>query len=57
MDIAAMSMQMSLSQVQTNVGLAMVNKAMDTTEAQANGLLEMIEQATPSFGHTLDIRV
>lgn len=57
MDIAAMSMSLSQVQTGTAVNFAMAKKVMDTTEVQAAGLIDMMKQAVPSFGHKLDIRV
>lgn len=57
MDIATMSVQMSMTQLHMNAGYALAGKIMDTTQTQAAGLLDMMQQAAPSFGHSLDIRV
>ncbi|MDR1548941.1 MAG: YjfB family protein [Hungatella sp.] len=45
MDIAAMSMDLSLVKVQQSVGITIAKKAMDSSEAAAAGLLEMAETA------------
>ena len=45
MDIAAMSMNLATSQLQRNLGLAVVKKAMETSELAAQELYQMIEKA------------
>ncbi len=55
MDIAAMSMAYSQAQVMQQVSLAVTDKAMDITETQMQGLIEMLP-ATPAFGQLMDIR-
>lgn len=57
MDIAAMSMAMSTSQVQVSAGYALMGKTMDTAEVQAAGLIDMLQTGVPSFGHQMDIKV
>ncbi len=59
MDIAAMSMAMSQTQVMQQASLAVTKKAMDMTEVQMQGIVDMMQSASPaaSFGQRLDIRV
>lgn len=52
MDIAALSMVMAQSQVQQQASISVMKKAMDNTETQMNGLLEMM---APNE-HMLDVR-
>lgn len=52
MDIAAMSMTMAQSQVQQQAAVSVMKKAMDNTEAQMSGLMEMM---APNE-HMLDVR-
>lgn len=52
MDIAAMSMTMAQSQVQQQAAVSVMKKAMDNTETQMNGIIEMM---APN-AHTLDVR-
>lgn len=42
MDIAAMSMSMAQSQVQQQAAISVMKKAMDNTEVQMNGIIEMM---------------
>lgn len=55
MDIASMSMALSQAKVMQQVSLSMQKNAMNVVETQMQGVVEMM-QATPSFGHALDIR-
>ena len=58
MDIAAMSMALSQVQVQQQASVSVTKKAMDMSEAQMQGIVDMMQSASPaSFGHQLDIRV
>ena len=55
MDIAALSMAMSQSNVQQQASLCVMKKTMDQTSAQTSFIQEMMPPA-PSFGHRLDVR-
>lgn len=55
--VGAASIEMSLASTQQAVGLTMVKKTMDLQEAQAAALNQMMQQAAPSFGHLLDVRI
>lgn len=55
MDIAALSMAMSTSQVQQAASIAMLKKSMDTQEASMQTLLAGIQSAPPVTGR-LDVR-
>lgn len=56
MDIAAASMAMSSATVVQQASISMAKNAMDMQEQQATSLIQMMQTAAPSFGHTLDIR-
>lgn len=48
---------MSLTQVQLTAKVLTMKKGMDAAEVQMQGLIDMMNQASPvSFGHSLDIR-
>ena len=47
MDVAALSMDMSMTKVHQNVGLSVAKKAMNQEEQQAAGLLNMVSRAVP----------
>lgn len=58
MDIAAFSMAMSSANVMQQASIAVTKKAMDTSEIQMQGIVDMMQASSPtSFGHKLDIRV
>ncbi|RLL42934.1 putative motility protein [Oceanobacillus piezotolerans] len=61
MDIAALSIGMSQSQVKSDVGLALMNKIMNVSENQSLRLTEMLGEtsrmpAHPSLGNKVDIK-
>lgn len=56
MDIAALSMSMSMSNLQTQIGIALMDKAMEVAEITTDGLQQMMEASvTPHLGQTIDI--
>ena len=57
MDVAAMSVSMSLANVQMQAGLAMTKNAMDTAEAQMAQHLEGMQAANPPSSHIVDMLV
>lgn len=63
MDIAGLSASLSAIDTQTKVGTAVLSKAMDTNEALAAGLAEMIDAAAmersvnPAVGGNIDLRI
>lgn len=57
MDIAAVSMQMSSTQLQMSAGISVAKKAMDQQETEAAGLIEMLKTAVPPSDHVIDIKV
>lgn len=63
MDIAGLSMSMAMMDVQTQVGVAMLDKALDMGESLGGGMVEMMDAAamersvTPELGANMDIRV
>lgn len=63
MDIAGLSGIMSTANLQSQVGVAVISKAMDTNEALGQGLVEMIDAAAmeqsvnPNVGSNIDIRI
>lgn len=52
MDIAALSMDMHATELQRNVGLAMVKKTMDTQEVEA----QLIERMLMPSPYNFDVR-
>lgn len=63
MDIAGVSMALSNVSIQSKVGTAVLDKALDTNEALGQGLVQMIDAAAmersvnPSVGANLDISI
>lgn len=63
MDIAAVSMALSQVQLGTQVGTAVLDKAMETNEELGAGLVEMINSAqmelsvNPHLGGNFDVRI
>lgn len=63
MDIAGVSMALSNVSLQSQVGTAVLGKALDTNEALGAGLIEMIDSAAmersvnPAVGSNLDLYV
>lgn len=56
MDIAAMSINMSLASVQQAAGIAMAKKVMDLQENTSAALIQQMQASTPSFGQRMDLR-
>lgn len=63
MDVAGLSMSLSTVNTQSQVGIAVLGKAMDTNEALGEGLVQMIDAAAmersvnPDIGANIDIRI
>ena len=63
MDIAGVSAAMAQGRLQSQVGMAVLDKAMDTNEALGAGLIQMIDSAAmeqsvnPNIGANFDMRV
>ncbi|MDE7365740.1 MAG: YjfB family protein [Lachnospiraceae bacterium] len=58
MDIPGLSIAMSLDKVNTNWGIAMLSKALDTVEDTGDSLTKLMESSvTPELGQNIDVRV
>ncbi|NMM61471.1 putative motility protein [Clostridium sp. P21] len=58
MDISALSVAMSQSQVMTQASVSVMKIAMNTCEQNSQNMTEMIEKsANPNLGKNLDIKV
>lgn len=63
MDIAAMSMTLAQTQLGSKVGIAVLDKAMESNKSLADNLVQMIDTAAmersvnPAVGGNFDIRV
>lgn len=57
MDISALSVVMSMDQLRTNAGFAVMAKAMDTMEESGDAITKMLENSiNPELGQNIDIR-
>lgn len=57
MDIAAMSISMAQARVQQQASLSITKKAMDMSEIQMQGIIEMMQTVSPdSPGQVLDVK-
>ena len=54
MDIALLSMSMSQSRVQDQIGVSIMKKAMDAGSAQAGRELDLLMPAIPGLGENID---
>lgn len=63
MDIGRLSMNMSMIDTTSKVGVAMLSKAMDSNEAMGQGIVKMMDAAAmensvnPAVGGNFDVRV
>lgn len=58
MDIAALSTSMSLADVNSQVGIAVLAKNLDTIEELGDGMKKMMElSVTPNIGANIDVTV
>lgn len=63
MDIAGLSTALSAARVKSDIGMAVLGKAMDTNEELGQGLVQMIDAAAmeqsvnPNVGANFDMRV
>lgn len=59
MDVAKLSMALSQANVKQQASLQVMSKVMDQTESQSNGLIKMLDQASPAhpnLGTKIDIQ-
>ncbi len=58
MDIAAISMAMSQSNLMTNINVALLSQSLDTVETMGTDMVKMMEQSVqPNLGQNIDITV
>ncbi|SHJ17374.1 YjfB family protein [Propionispora hippei] len=57
MDIAALSVAYSLSQVQTDASIQVLKKVMDTTETNSAEMLDMLVPPSATLGSNVDVSV
>ncbi len=58
MDIAALSTAMSMADTQSQIGVALLSKSLDTVEVLGDGMIKMMENSvTPYLGQNIDVAV
>ena len=58
MDVAGLSMALAHISDMSQIGTAVLSKAMDTSEALGEGLVQMMElSVNPNVGSNIDIRL
>lgn len=58
MDIAALSSGLAMTQVNSDIGVAMLSKQLDLVEDMGNGMQKMMEASVqPNLGQQIDISV
>lgn len=58
MDIASLSTALSMSQVNHDVGTALLSKQLDVAEVMGDSMIKMMEQSiTPHLGANIDISI
>ena len=58
MDIPALSIAMSMDKVNTEWGMAMMEKSLETAETVSADLTKMMESSvTPNLGQSIDVRL
>ena len=56
MDIAAVSTTMSMADLQTDIGVAVLSKSMDNMETMGEGMKKILESSvTPHIGGNVDV--
>ena len=58
MDIASISIAMSMADLQTDIGIAVLSKSMDSMETMGEGMKKILESSvTPHIGGNVDVTV
>lgn len=58
MDIAALSTSMSMANLQTDIGVALMSEAMELAEVTSEGIQKIMEfSVCPNLGQNIDILV
>ena len=56
MDIASVSTAMSMANLQTDIGVAVLSKSMDNMEVMGEGMKKILESSvTPHIGGNVDV--
>lgn len=58
MDIAALSTAMSLANIQTDFGIAMLDKSLENMETMGDGIKKILETSVnPHLGGNIDVSI
>lgn len=58
MDIAALSMDMKMIDLQSKIGTALLSKSLDNMEDTGEGMVKMMEASVmPNLGQNIDVSV
>lgn len=58
MDIASLSTTLSMTQLNSDIGVLMLGKQLDTAEAMGDSMIKLMEQSvTPHLGGNIDISI
>lgn len=58
MDIASLSTALSMTQLNNDIGVAMLSKQLDTMEDMGDSMVKIMEQSvTPHLGGNIDISI
>lgn len=57
MDIAALSIMNAQTQVQSNAGILLLKKAIDTSETNSQQMIDMLVPPSASVGTQIDITI
>ena len=58
MDIASLSTALSMSQLNSDIGVLMLSKQMDTMEVMGDSMIKLMEQSvTPHLGGNIDVSI
>lgn len=58
MDIPALSMSMAQNNTETQVGIAILAKSLDTVEQAGDAMVQMMEQSVnPNLGSNIDVSI
>jgi hypothetical protein len=57
LDIAALSISMNQASLSQSVEIALAKKVMETSQQNANQMIEMIQAPHPTLGNSIDLKV
>jgi hypothetical protein len=57
LDIAALSISMNQASLSQNVSIALMKKVMESSQQNANQMIQMIQVPHPTLGKSIDLKV